>query len=32
MAKKDQSKLNQHYNDYKIHKNQILYLKKTGNS
>ncbi|XP_060871774.1 uncharacterized protein LOC132945950 [Metopolophium dirhodum] len=35
MAKKDKSKIEltlQYYNDYKIHKDLILYLRKTGNS
>jgi len=35
MAKKDKSKIEstlQNYNDYKIHKDLILYLRKTGNS
>jgi len=35
MAKKDKSKIEltlKNYNDYKIHKDLILYLRKTGNS
>ena len=35
MAKKDKSLIEltlQNYNDYKIHKDLILYLRKTGNS